>query len=109
MGKFAHSVKFEDEFDGDKVTVVSAPATFEQALKYQESSTDTDDIKVLYDIVKENNRSFQGVTDKDGVPVSLDMAMANAYYLPLIASIGKQIIKEAFPDRPKKPVAISES
>lgn len=128
MSKFMQSVKFEEDFEGDHVVATFAPLSFEDVLVIEnieiEDVPENADAKtrvaavskqqmelarVLIGFLPKYNRSLQGLQDAAGAPISFDQMCATAYFADLIASMGKCLIRAAYPMRPKKPDATSAS
>jgi hypothetical protein len=109
MSKFIPELRFEADFDGDHVVATFAQISFEDALIYQESEGFVADAKIFVTLLKKYNRSFQGLTDANGAPLSLEIVCDTAYFGLLIVEMGKFLIKAAHAANPKKPDATSAS
>lgn len=101
MSKFTPTVSREFEVDGDKVQVRFRRLTREQFGKLspfdgvKEQTKIMEMLEVVAPILKENVKEMTGLTDSEGNVVTLDMALAEAYFLGFMSDLVGAVVEES--------------
>jgi hypothetical protein len=108
MSNFTPLVDHEFEFQGDTVKVRYARLKRTEMLKVlplfkklAESEDQQDGVneilELLIDSIPEYVKEFSGLLDANGNPVTIDVVIADFYFLQLAAQIAMQMIKDSSP------------
>lgn len=122
MSKFLKTIEFKTEFEGDQVVATLTPLSFEDALRYEDlevvpeddseraksiahSKVSTMIAQTLAGFLPKYCLELKGLNDAEGKVLTIHEVCANAYFGPLIIEMGRALVRAAYPQRPKKPVA----
>lgn len=111
MSGYVRETKYSGAFEGKPVTATLAPLTFKDALRLEgtEVKDDAEVAALLADILPAYVKTFEGVSDADGNPMTIAEVCGSAYFGTLIVDIGWHLIKAAKPSNPAKPSVQSAS
>lgn len=101
MSKFLKSLRFESEFDGDKVVMILTPLSRGDFLRIL--SEDSPDAIALLESFPQYVQSLDGLYDAAGGKIELADAFASAYFMPLMLAAAGFLIEKAVLQNPKKP------
>lgn len=109
MSGYVRAEKFDEEFQGERVTGSLLPLSFPDLLRLQTSevSTDEEAAQVLAELVPRYVKDFAGPLASDGTPVTIDEVCGAAYFAELAMTLGRKLVTAARP--PQKPSAPSAS
>lgn len=109
MSGYVRSTRFEDEFEGEKVSADLSPLTFVDLVRIR-SATDQSEAelaKIHAEMLPRYVKNLQGVKAADGSAVPVEEVATSAYFFELATKLGIKIAEAATP--PQKPSETSVS
>lgn len=105
MSGYVRSTEFSIEFDGQTVKGNLEPLSLPDLLRLEakDVETDADAAKVLAEILPAYVKDFTGLTDKAGVPLTIQEVCSLAYFIDLSMGISRKLVQAAKPANPTKP------
>lgn len=108
MSNFTPNIEFDTEFDGDKVKFVMKRLTNAQMMKIgaeavnaskeQNTTAILSSIQTLVgsrEILKDRIESVEGLKDKNGNAISIDVLLDNAYFMQLLDRASRFLIDQS--------------
>jgi len=94
VSSYLRSIVYKGSFDGDEVEVVLRPLQFKDAIKFR--GMDNEAVPgALMDLLPEYLTEVKGLRAADGSVVTREELLGAAYFAPLLAAAGMELIQHA--------------
>lgn len=108
---YVRNIKFEVEFDGQKITATLSQLTFADAMVIESIDDSIEDGKknveaarILSEKLPTYVKEFNGLVDSEGNKITIEEVCSTAYFAQLMVAIGKKLINASSP--PQMPPAV---
>jgi hypothetical protein len=108
---YVRNIKFEGEFDGQKITASLSQLSFEDAMvieaiddSIEDSKKNVEAARILSKKLPSYVTEFNGPIDSEGNKVTIEEVCSTAYFAQLMVAIGKKLINASSP--PQTPPAV---
>lgn len=104
MSKYVPTWEYKTTFEGDDVRVTLRPLTRLGAMRFAgvevESAINAELMQLYESVVRESVVELNGLRDAQGINVTLDSVLRDAYFTSLIIDIGAELVRKASPANP---------
>jgi len=101
MSRFVRQIRFETEFDGDKVSMKLSPMTYgDMALVAPVSGQALDAkafIAAVRDVLPKYVSEFGGLKDAEGVDLTLEDVVTQVYFVGLLQDVAVRLVRLSSP------------
>lgn len=105
---FVRSTKFEGTFEGQPVTAMLSPLTYDDLLSLPDSGTPKQLAAIFCPMVRKYASDLTGVRDATGNLVNIDDVTTYSYFAPLLIDMGKALASAGVVTDPKQPAERSD-
>lgn len=105
MSKFVKEIRLEKEFDGDQVVAIARPLSISDMMSMKppkqlvdgKRENSPEEILEMVALFKKYVASIEGIKDANGVAITAEIVLDNAYFLQLIADLATDWISRSVP------------
>lgn len=109
MSGYVRSTRFEDEFDGEKVSADLAPLSFVDLVRIRNATdqSEAELAKIHADMLPRYVKNLEGVKAADGSVVPIEEVATSAYFFALATKLGVKIAEAATPPQLPSETSVS--